>query len=121
MHPTPPTFRVAQPRFLGDGVPEPGIGGCKEPPPSQFAPRTEVISLAGFPRRAGPPARATALSDWLFFLALACYPLCPLPPAADTLLSCFSPAPARRLPLHRRPASSRLPPAPTGGPSASAP
>src|SRR6266480_132004 len=47
----------------------------------------------------------------------------PLPPAppADTLLSCFSPAPALRLPLHRRPASSRLPPAPTGGPSASAP
>jgi len=32
--------------------------------------RTEVISLPGSPRRASAPARATALSDWLFCLGL---------------------------------------------------
>jgi hypothetical protein len=48
-----------------------GRGGCKEPPASQFAQRTEVICLPGPPRRAGAPARATALSDWQFSLVLA--------------------------------------------------
>src|SRR5262249_50330889 len=58
----------SEPRFLGDGVPEPGIGGCEEPPPSLFAQRREVIYLPDSARRAGAPARATALSDWLSFL-----------------------------------------------------
>ena len=30
---TPPPPRIPRRRFLGDGVPEAGIGGCKEPPP----------------------------------------------------------------------------------------
>src|SRR5262245_37600786 len=40
--------------------------GCKEPPASQFAQCSEEICLPGSPRRAGAPAGATALSDWLF-------------------------------------------------------
>jgi hypothetical protein len=42
--------------------------GCEEPPASQFAQRSEVIYLPGSSRRAGAPARAPALSDWLSFL-----------------------------------------------------
>jgi hypothetical protein len=47
-----------------------GRGGCKEPLPSQFARRSEAIWLPGSPRRAGAPARAAALSERLFSLAL---------------------------------------------------
>ena len=44
--------------------------GYKEPLASQFSQRSEVICLPGAPRRAGTPARATALSDWLVCLGL---------------------------------------------------
>src|SRR5262249_50043319 len=96
--------------------------GCKEPPPSQLGQRTEVISLPGSPGRAPSATPATDLSDWLFVLALACCSPSTLRSAtADPPLCSFIPAPALRLPLRRWPASSRLPPAPTGVPSASAP
>src|SRR5262252_554712 len=44
--------------------------GYKEPLGSQFSQRREGICLPGTPRRAGAPARATALSDWLACLGL---------------------------------------------------
>src|SRR5262245_25722804 len=44
--------------------------GYKEPLASQFYQRSEVICLRGTPRRAGAPARYTALSDWLVCLGL---------------------------------------------------
>jgi hypothetical protein len=47
-------------------------------PPSQLGQRAEVISLPGAPGRAISAATAADLSDWLFFLALACCSLCPL-------------------------------------------
>src|SRR5437588_5789454 len=95
--------------------------GCKEPPPSPLGQRTEVISLPGSLGRALSPATATDLSDWLFFLALACCSSALWPTTADTLLCPFTPAPALRLTLYRCPALSRLPPALTGAPSASTP
>src|SRR5215471_14005189 len=64
-------------------------------PPSQLGQRAEVTSLAGSAGRAPSAAAATDLSDWLFFLALACcspLPSDPLPP----IPSC------RPLALHRR-------------------
>src|SRR5262249_25666371 len=45
-------------------------GGYKEPPASHFSQRSEGICLPGTPRRAGAPARAAALSDWLVGLGL---------------------------------------------------
>lgn len=42
----------------------------KEPLVSQFCQRSEVICLPSSPRRAGSPARATALSDWMICLGL---------------------------------------------------
>src|SRR5262249_7169749 len=44
--------------------------GYKEPLASQFSQRSEVICRRGTPRRAGAPARVTALSDWLVLLGL---------------------------------------------------
>src|SRR5262245_27669243 len=44
--------------------------GYKEPLGSQFAQRSEVIYRPGPPGRAGAPARATALSDWLVCVGL---------------------------------------------------
>src|SRR5262249_55626434 len=44
--------------------------GYKEPPARQFTQRSEVICLPGPPRRAGAPARATTLSDWMVCLGL---------------------------------------------------
>ena len=44
--------------------------GYKEPPARQFSQRREVICLPGTPQRAGAPARATALSDWMVCLGL---------------------------------------------------
>src|SRR5437588_1170250 len=68
--------------------------GCKEPPPSPLGQRTEVISLPGSAGRALSPATATDLSDWLFFLALAC--CSSLPPGPLLLIpSCAA------LALHR--------------------
>src|SRR5262249_3312744 len=101
---TPPARRIARPRFLGEGVPEPGIGGCKDLPASQFAQRTEVIWLAGSPRRAGAPARATALSDWLSFLVL---PSALRPTTSDTRFRFVTPAPTLRLTWERRPSPAR--------------
>ena len=47
-----------------------GRDGYKEPLASPFSQRSEVICLPGISRRAGAPARATALSDWLVCLGL---------------------------------------------------
>ena len=58
----------SEPRFLGDGVPDPGIGGCKEPLGSRPVQYTEVISIPGSPRRARSPTLATELSAWVFVL-----------------------------------------------------
>jgi len=44
--------------------------GYEEPLGSRFAQRREVFCRHGTPRRAGAPARATALSDWLVCLGL---------------------------------------------------
>src|SRR5437868_5987203 len=44
--------------------------GYEEPLASQFSQRSEVIGRPGTSRRAGAPARATALSDWLVCLGL---------------------------------------------------
>src|SRR5688572_32435358 len=41
------------------------IARYKEPLAAQFSQRSEVIGRPGTPRRAGAPARATALSDWI--------------------------------------------------------
>src|ERR1700682_6201565 len=55
---------LPKPRFL------PGFQRFREVFAELLGQRTEVISLPGSPRRAGAPARATALSDWLFCLGL---------------------------------------------------
>src|SRR5262249_13699400 len=98
----------SEPRFLGDGVPEPGIGGCKEPPGSQGVQRTEGISLPGSPRRARSPTTAIELSDCVFFLVLPRSWPAPLCCAdSDSLFRSFIPAPVLRPPLQRPPMSSR--------------
>jgi hypothetical protein len=60
----------SEPRFLGDGVPDPGIGGCKEPLGSRPVQYTEVISVPGSPRRARSPTLATELAERVFVLVL---------------------------------------------------
>src|SRR5271165_6361540 len=69
--------------------------GCKEPPPNQLVQRTEVIFPPGSPRRALSPARASALSDWLFSLVLPRS----FPPPSDPPLLIPASLP---LSLHRR-------------------
>src|SRR5262245_8369879 len=70
-------------------------GVTRNLPPGQLVQRTEVIPLPGSPRRALAPARATALSDWLFSLVLPC--ASPLPPAPPRRMP-----PSPPLSLHRR-------------------
>jgi len=55
---------LPKPRFL------PGFRRFREVFAELIGQRIEVISLPGSARRAGAPARAAALSDWLFSLGL---------------------------------------------------
>ena len=65
----------------------------------RLAQSSEAIFLPGSPRRAGFPARATDLSDWLSFLVLLprptahhfCYPLPLLYPCADAAAAAGAP------------------------------
>jgi hypothetical protein len=56
----------------GSGEPHflPGFQRFREVLAGSLSQRTEAISLPGSPRRASIPARAAALSDWLFSFAL---------------------------------------------------
>src|SRR5262249_18753517 len=81
-----------------------------------LAQSSKAIFLLGSPRRAGRPARATDLSDWLSSLVL---PSAPRPTTSDTRFRFFTPAPTLRLPPERRPPPARRCPVPVGVPSAS--
>src|SRR5262245_3077871 len=83
-----------------------------------LAQSSKAIFLLGSPRRAGRPARATDLSDWLSSLVL---PSAPRPTTSDTRFRFFTPAPTLRLPPERRPPPARRCPVPVGVPSASTP
>src|SRR5262245_27025221 len=77
------------------GGPELARVGCKEPPFSQPAQRTEVLSLPRTPRCALSPATALDLAGCRFVLVLPC----PSPPPSGPALRIPS---APLLPLHRR-------------------